>query len=336
MTLTERIEILEALGSYMVGEDEAWQRTKNKAFAENNWFLPEFVSLSIKNISDRYLNKEALQNLAEKYGIPEHNSNPKKVGLIMAGNIPLVGFHDLLCVFLTGNYAYIKPSSKDDALIRHLAEKMGEINESAIPYVVISEMLKGCDAYIATGSNNSSRYFEYYFAKYPHIIRRNRTSVAILNGDEPSEELDKLADDIHLYFGLGCRNVTKLYVPEGYDFVPLLNALRKYDHFIAHNKYKNNFDYNLAVHLLNKKYYMSNESVLLIEDEALTSPIAQLNYEYYKDASELRRKLAGDERIQCIVSRDDIGFGEAQCPTIDSFADGVDTISFLLSLGKSS
>jgi hypothetical protein len=213
---------------------------------------------------------------------------------------------------------------------------MGELNEKAKTFVVISEMLKGCDAYIATGSNNSSRYFDFYFAKYPHIIRRNRTSVAILSGHETDAELDKLSDDIHLYFGLGCRNVTKLYVPEGYDFVPLLNALRKYDHFITHNKYKNNFDYNLAIHLLNKKYYMSNESLLLIEDAALTSPIAQLNYEYYKDASEIRKTLLSDERIQCIVSNQDVPFGEAQCPAVDTFADGLDTIEFLSALSKNS
>ncbi len=332
MTLTERIELLDALSTYMNSDEEGLKRAKNKAFGENNWFLPEFIDLSVKNITHHYLNKTALQQLAEKYNIPEQNEQPKKIGIIMAGNIPLVGFHDLLCVFLTGHYAYIKPSSKDDALVRHLVEKLGAFNENTKSYVVISEMLKGCDAYIATGSNNSSRYFDYYFSKYPHIIRHNRTSVAILNGEETDEELDKLADDIQLYFGLGCRNVTKLYVPEGYDFVPLLNALRKYDHFIAHNKYKNNFDYNLAIHLLNKKYYMSNESVLLIEDEALASPIAQLNYAFYKDVAAVRNKLTEDDRIQCIVSSEDVRFGEAQCPGIYNFADGVDTISFLLSL----
>lgn len=334
MTLTERIEILDALSQYLKSNAEDWQIAKNKAFGDNNWFLPEFIDLSVKNITQQFLNKQALQKLAEKYSIPEENNSPQKIGIIMAGNIPLVGFHDLLCVFLTGHLAYIKPSSKDDALVRHLVEKMGMFSQGAKEYVVISEMLKGCDAYIATGSNNSSRYFDFYFAKYPHIIRRNRTSVAILSGEETLAELDKLADDIHLYFGLGCRNVTKLYVPEGYDFVPLLNALRKYDHFITHNKYKNNFDYNLAIHLLNKKYYMSNESVLLIEDEALTSPIAQLNYEYYNDVERVRKTLSGDERVQCIVSRNDIAFGEAQCPVIDNFADGVDTISFLLNLNK--
>ena len=148
-------------------------------------------------------------------------------------------------------------------------------------------MLKGCDAYIATGSNNSSRYFDYYFGKYPHIIRRNRTSAAILTGDETDEELEKLADDVYQYFGLGCRNVTKIYVPEGYDFIPILEAFKKYNYLADHHKYKNNYDYNLALHLLNKKYYMTNGSVLLIEDPALFSPISQLNYEFYKDREKL-------------------------------------------------
>lgn len=148
-------------------------------------------------------------------------------------------------------------------------------------------MLKGCDAYIATGSNNSSRYFEYYFNKYPHIIRKNRTSVAILTGTESADELEGLADDVYLYFGLGCRNITKIYVPEGYDFVPLLDSFRKYNFLAEHHKYKNNFDYNLALHLLNKKYYMSNGSLLLVEEPSLFSPISQLNYEFYSDADNL-------------------------------------------------
>ena len=160
---------------------------------------------------------------------------------------------------------------------------MAAWNEEVNDLISFSEMLKGCDAYIATGSNNSAGYFEYYFGKYPHIIRRNRTSVAILTGNETNEELEKLADDVYLYFGLGCRNVTKLYVPEGYDFIPLLTAFKKYNYLADHHKYKNNYDYNLAIHLLNKKFYMSNESLLLVEDASLFSPISQLNYEFYTD-----------------------------------------------------
>lgn len=252
----------------------------------------------------------------------------------MAGNIPMVGFHDLLCTFLTGHFAHIKLSSKDKALTTFLVKKMIEWNASASPYFTISEMIKGCDAYIATGSNNSSHYFEYYFGKYPHIIRKNRTSVAILTGDETDDELEKLADDVYLYFGLGCRNVTKIYVPERYNFERLLNRFKKYNDLADHPKYKNNYDYNLAIHLLNKQYFMSNESLLLIENEALFSPIGQLHYQTYKDPVALYASLAGNEAVQCIVSRAHAGFGQAQCPAIVDYADGVDTVEFLLTLSE--
>src|SRR4051812_6551940 len=171
----------------------------------------------------------------------------------MAGNIPLVGLHDFLCVFISGHYAMIKPSTRDEALIRHIADKLIEWNGEAEKYIRTSALIRNCDAYIATGSNNSARYFDYYFKKYPSIIRRNRTSVAVLTGKESEAELEKLSDDVYQYFGLGCRNVTKILVPKGYDFVPLLNAFKKWDYLINHHKFKNNYDYNLAIHILNNR-----------------------------------------------------------------------------------
>jgi hypothetical protein len=209
---------------------------------------------------------------------------------------------------------------------------MAEWNSSASAYFTISEMLKGCDAYIATGSNNSSSYFAYYFSKYPHIIRKNRTSVAILTGEETAEDLEKLADDVYQYFGLGCRNVTKIFVPEDYNFERLLQVFGKYNYLADHQKYKNNYDYNLAINLLNNRYYMSNESLLLVEDKSPFSAISQLHYQYYQNKDEIKSSLAGDETIQCIVSREDINFGEAQCPDVCDFADGVDTMQFLVNL----
>jgi len=193
-------------------------------------------------------------------------------------------------------------------------------------------MLKNCDAYIATGSNNSSRYFDYYFSKYPHIIRRNRTSVAILTGNESIEELENLADDVYLYFGLGCRNVTKIYVPRNFDFIQMLEIFRKYNYLADHNKYKNNYDYNLALHLLNNKFYMTNGSILLIEDQAIFSPISQLNYEYYDNKEELLEKLKKSDEIQCITGLEKVPFGSAQCPSVTDYSDGVDTIKFLAAL----
>jgi hypothetical protein len=328
------MDLLVRLGEYMLAEDEPWQRAKQRAFAENNWFTLQFIQTSINNIVKNFLQPDSLKQVAITYIIPDINPAPKKVGIVMAGNIPLVGFHDMLCVFLSGHYAVIKLSSKDEALLRHLVEKLIEWEAAAGSYFTISVLLKECDAYIATGSNNTARYFEYYFKDVPNIIRKNRTSVALLTGEETTEELEHLADDVHLYFGLGCRNVTKLYVPQGYNFVPLLEAFKKYDHFMNHNKYKNNYDYNLAIHLLNNKYYMTNGSSLLIEDTSLFSPISQVNYDYYKNMAPVQESLQKEESLQCIIGRGHTAFGNAQSPHLTDFADGIDTLKFLMSLNS--
>jgi hypothetical protein len=332
MNLQERKEILVRLGNYLLSTEEDLQDTMRRAASENAWFTPEFITLSLTNIAKQYLSEESLQTLVQTYNVPNDNPAPKKVGIVMAGNIPAVGFHDLLCTFLTGHYAYIKLSSKDTVLIKFFVKKMVEWNLAAEAYFVFAEMLKGCDAYIATGSNNSSQYFSYYFSKYPHIIRRNRTSVAILTGEETNEELENLADDVYQFFGLGCRNVTQVYVPEGYNFEPLLKAFGKYNYLADHPKFKNNYDYNLAIHLLNKRYFMSNESLLLVEDASPFSPIGQLHYQFYNDLFAVKSSLARNDNIQCVVSREAVDFGKAQCPGICDFADGVDTMQFLVNL----
>lgn len=329
MKLQQRIHLLSELGQYILSADEHWQHAKEKAGQENNWFIPAFVDRATENIARLFLQKDILEKWVAQYHLPDNTVEPKTVGIVMAGNIPLVGFHDLLCVFISGHKAIIKPSSKDQALIKHLAEKLAAWDTETGTLIQFADMLKSCDAYIATGSNNSSRYFEYYFEKYPHIIRRNRTSVAILSGNETTEELEKLADDVYLFFGLGCRNVTKIYVPEGYDFVPLLESFRKYNYLADHHKYKNNLDYNLALHLLNKKYYMTNGSILLIEDKTLFSPISQLNYEYYTDQGKLTENLSGNSDLQAIIGEGFTAYGQSQCPAIDDYADGVDTLAFL-------
>jgi len=332
LNLQQRKELLCRLGEYMLSNEPLWQAAKDKAYRENGWFIPEFIDLSAQNIANSFLTAEGIQKITERYNIPQEQSSPKKVGIVMAGNIPLVGFHDLFCVFLSGHIAMVKPSSKDDTLIRHLITKLTEWNQEVSSVVVLSEMLKGCDAYIATGSNNTSRYFEYYFRNVPSIIRKNRTSVAILTGDESKEELEKLADDVYLYFGLGCRNVTKLFVPQGYDFIPLLEAFKKYNYLANYHKYKNNYDYNLAVNILNKKYFMSNEAILIVEEASSFSPIGQLHYEYYTDSASVQEALTKDATIQCVVGKGNIGFGQAQCPSITDYADGVDTMEFLTKL----
>jgi len=332
MNLQHRIFLLHRLGEYMLFDTSEWKAIKSKAAQENNWFIPEFIDHASRNIAQSFLKNDILENWANIYQLQATNSEPRIVGIVMAGNIPLVGFHDFLCVFISGHKAVIKLSSKDRTLLKHLVGKLGEWDKEVKELVQFADLLKGCEVYIATGSNNSYRYFDYYFSKYPHIIRRNKTSVAVLNGKETKEELERLADDVYLYFGLGCRNITKIYVPVKYDFLPMLTAFKKYNYLADHHKFKNNYDYNLALHMLNKKYYMTNLSLLLIEESSIFSPIAQLNYEFYNNKKELYSKLESMDDIQCIIGKDFIPFGQAQNPPIDDYADGVNTMKFLTSL----
>ena len=331
MNLQKRIEILQALQKYLLTNDEEWQQIRLKSFFHNGWFTEDFIDLAVQNICTHFLQKEKLEQWAAHYHLDD-NIGGKNIGLVMAGNIPLVGFHDFLCVFISGHKQTIKLSSKDNILLKHLVEKMIEWEPSLAAYISFAEMLKGCDAYIATGSNNSARYFDQYFSKYPNIIRRNRTAVAILTGKETAAALDLLADDVHQYFGLGCRNVTKLYVPPGYDFVPLLRAFDKYSYFADHHKFKNNYDYQLSIALLNNVFYMTNGSALLLENDAIFSAISQLNYSFYEDEKKLLDELKNNKDIQCICGHTGIAFGQAQCPGLMDYADGVDTMQFLLTL----
>jgi hypothetical protein len=332
MILQERIGLLEKLGKYIQSNESLWQEAKDRAVRENPWFIADFIEISTQNIADFFLQKEELLAWTRKYDIRQENSAPKNVGVVMAGNIPLVGFHDFLCVFISGNRITIKPSSKDEILIKHLVEQLYNWNSETKELIHFAENLKGCDAYIATGSNNSSRYFDYYFGKYPNIIRRNRTSTAILDGTETKEDLEHLADDIQLYFGLGCRNVTKLYVPEQYDFIPLLDALKKYDYYFEFHKYKHNYDYHLALLMMSSKLYMTNGSVIFAENENLFSPISQINYSYYKNIKSLLETLNSNTDVQCIIGNAGLSFGQAQKPSLTDYADGVDTMQFLVHL----
>ena len=331
MNLQNRIELLQKLKNYLEDNDTEWQEVKANATAHNGWFIPGFIDLAIQNICTAFLDTDKLSAWANHYHLDD-NINGNNIGLVMAGNIPLVGFHDFLCVFVSGHTQTIKLSGKDDVLLKHLVQKLYSWDISVQNYISFAEMLKGCDAYIATGSNNSARYFEQYFAKYPSIIRRNRTSVAILNGKETEDQLNKLSDDIHFYFGLGCRNVTKIFVPAAYDFVPLLKAFDKYKYFADHHKYKNNYDYQLSVALMNNIYYMTNESTLLIESEEIFSAISQLNYSFYDNAEKVTALLKNNSDVQCIVGQKHIFFGQAQQPGLFDYADGVDTMQFLLTL----
>jgi len=332
MDLQQRIDLLIRLGDYILENNDSWKAAKQNAERQNSWFTSEFTELSSTNIATQFLQPEKLKAFSRTYDIPTIKSQPKTVGLVMAGNIPLVGFHDWLCIFLSGHNAFIKTASKDEVLIKHLLDQLSLWAPEVGSQSVFGAILKGSDAYIATGSNNSARYFEYYFNKYPNIIRRNRTSIAILNGNESTDDLERLSGDIHLYFCLGCRNVTKIYVPAGYDFIPLLSAFHTYKSFIDHHKYKNNYDYQLAIHLLNQKFYMTNGTSLLSESDSIFSPISQLNYQFYEDMETVKKLVEVNEDIQCIVGEGYLPFGDAQRPSLNDYADDIDTMNFLLQL----
>lgn len=332
MNLEERISLLKKLALYLGNKDnKELNEVKQTAWEKNKWFIKEFVDLALENIVSQYLDEEKLRAWVQHYRLDD-NISPKTIGVVMAGNIPLVGFHDFLSVFISGHKQHIKLSEKDDELLTHIIRVMTEWNPEVEDKVQILPMLKGCDAYIATGSGNSSRYFNYYFGKFPSVIRSNKTSVAVLDGTETVEELALLADDVYSYFGLGCRNVTQVYVPKDYDFVPLIEAFKKYNYLADETKFKNNYDYNLALFLMNNQFYMSNESIILVENDNIFSAVSVLHYSFYEEADALAVGLKTLENIQCIVGHGYLPFGTSQTPSLFEYADGVDTMQFLLSL----
>jgi hypothetical protein len=325
-SLVTRIDLLVQLGEYMRSDDALWQEVKEQAIVKNAWFNETFLNIAIENIVTHFLQKDQLAAWANSYSLP---AQPKLVGIVMAGNIPLVGFHDFLCGFVSGHNLMIKLSSKDEVLLKHLVHKMASWDAAVAQQVQFSDLLKGCDAYIATGSNNSARYFEQYFQKYPHIIRRNRTSVAVLDGTETEEELQALAHDVFTFYGLGCRNVTQLCVPRDYDLTIVMKSFESYNHLMMHHKYKNNFDYQLALYMLNKVPYYSNDSLLLVENRLPFSAVGVLHYRFYDKKEEIAQELKENEDIQAIAGHDFIPFGKAQEPSLNDYADGVDTMAFL-------
>lgn len=331
--LAKRIANLQFLKTYIESNDDDWKLAKELAERANGWFTQQFIEHACEHISQVFLDEEKLNLFADDIHYVHDVQSKKNIGLTMAGNIPLVGFHDLLCCYLSGHYVRIKMSSKDNILLTHLLQKLYEHDDEAKQDIQISEMLKACDVYIATGSNSSAQYFEKYFAKYPHIIRKNRTSIAVINGKETPENLESLADDVYIYFGLGCRNVTKVYVPQGYNFEPMLNAFRKYDELKNHNKYRNNIDYHLAIYILNNQYYMSNESIMMVENSSLFSPIGVLHYEFYDNEEDLDFSEQAND-IQVVVGNNYAKMGSSQQPSLIDYADGMNTIDFLNSLSR--
>ena len=339
MNFQERINLLVRLGEHLGGEDEYLRALMHRSSVHNPWFTMENQEQALNAIAGQFLRADKLDAWLGRYTLPQAPLAPKRVGLVMAGNIPLVGFHDLLCVFAAGHQSRIKLSDKDPYVLPYLLKLLGQFDERAQAYFEICERLQGFDAVIATGSNNSARYFEAYFNQYPNIIRKNRNGIAVLDGQETAAELLALGEDVFHYFGLGCRNVSKLYVPAGYAFEPLLEALHEYREIVLNNKYKNNFDYNYAFLMLNKEAFLANGCIILLESPATQSRIASLNYQFYEDLEVVEREIAAREaEIQVVVARDGLlngpalPFGKAQQPELWDYADGVDTLAFLLGL----
>lgn len=349
MELKQRIDAFVKLGNYFKELATLYNTTKSnfedekafeillKAEAQNGWFTAQNIEFALKSWSEA-LTEDNLKFWTS--ALHTENTTPRTVAIIMAGNIPLVGFHDFISVLISGHNVLVKLSSNDKVLLPFIADYLIQLNPEFKERITFADgRLENFDAVIATGSNNTARYFDYYFGKHPHIIRRNRNSVAVLTGKETKEELELLANDIFQYFGLGCRNVSKLYVPEDYSFDAFFEAAYTWKDIIHNHKYINNYDYNKAVYLMDNLSLLDNEFLLLKEDAAFYSPIAVLFYERYSSLENLRKELKiQTDNIQCVVSNsgieNEVPFGDAQKPKLWDYADGINTLEFLTNLSN--
>ncbi|HBV15257.1 acyl-CoA reductase [Chryseobacterium carnipullorum] len=310
--------------------DTEFELLLKRSEIENPWFTIDNQKFALQEWAN-LLTQENINNWIRNYSVSKVS---KRVGLILAGNIPLVGFHDVVSVVLSGHIPLIKLSSKDKLMVPFLLKKWNEFSGDAVQFELV-ERLENFDAVIATGSNNTARYLEYYFKNHLSIIRKNRTSAAVLKGDETPEELQLLAEDIFRYFGLGCRNVTRVFIPEDFVIDRLFESFVGFQDIINHHKYANNYDYNRAVYLLNQDKFWDNNFVMMKEDEKLFSPLSVINFSRYSSLDEVKSFIAeNEENIQCIVAKEELGldsipFGEAQHPSLDTYADNVDTMKFL-------
>lgn len=337
MTFEERITALSKLGDLLKElKGEELDLLLRSASNNNNWFTEKETLHALGSICG-YLERASLEKWLSPYQL-KSPVQPRSIGLLLAGNLPAVGFHDVLCVLAVGHRAHIKLSTNDKILIPFMLNQLMSIEPRFGELISIEEMLKAKDAYIATGSDNSARYFNYYFGKYPHIIRNNRTSVAVLNGLEDISAIQNLGNDIFQYFGLGCRNISKIFVPNSDVLITLLDGLESFKDVADHHKYNNNYDYNKSIYLVNNEPHFDNGFLLLKESDDLVSPISVLYYSIYKEQEELKQLLdQKEDKIQCVVSDKgwfpgSLPFGTAQCPALDEYADGIDTITFLKSL----
>jgi hypothetical protein len=337
-TTKELINAFFKLGQQLSNPDERLIELINTEQHHNGWFTPESVEHAVKSIG-KMLNEADLTTWLSNYNLTADQS-AKKVGLILAGNIPLVGFHDVLCVLATQNHALIKASVQDARLIKYVLEMLTAIDSRFADQFSFVERLVDFDAVIATGSNNSARYFDYYFGKVPNIIRKNRNSLAVITGNENNDQLYNLGHDIFDYFGLGCRNVSKILIPRDYNLATFFEAIEPYNDIINHNKYNNNYGYNRSIYLVGNEQHLDNNFLILKEDDHMVSPLAVLYYSYYDDLNAVEQLIeAENENIQCVVTSAPlkvksqlVDFGQSQQPKLWDYADGIDTMDFLAKL----
>jgi hypothetical protein len=336
MNLHSKIKAFFELGQWIEEDLLKNEAILTKAYYHNRWFTVENIKKSLQAIAHNFLNEEKINNWLKNYNLSEEKN--KNIGIVMAGNLPLVGFHDLLCVLVSGNNVVIKLSSKDTILLPLITDKLIELNAEFSSKIMYAEILKKIDAVIATGGNNSARYFDYYFGKYPNIIRKNRNSVALLNGTETKEELIALGEDVFSYFGMGCRNVSFLLTPKNYNIVALLEVWEgKFNYIMDENSYKNNYDYNRTLLLMNSTEHLASDYVMIRKTESISSPIATLHYCEYDSVEEAKAFIeSNSEHIQCVVTNETIAnatsFGKSQQPQLHDYADNIDTLNFLTSL----
>jgi hypothetical protein len=333
---TSFLRSLSALRDILTQDSPERDRVISNAYAANPWFTPEFTRQAMQAIANEFLDEAKCADWLFRYPSPQAE---KSVAIIMAGNLPLVGFHDLFCTLASGHRAMVKLSEKDNLLLPWVTEQWTKQFPQLASRIIYAGRLESYDAVIATGSNNSSRYFEYYFRAYPHILRGNRNGVAVLTGEETMEDLQQLAFDVFLFFGFGCRNVSRIFLPTGYDMRIWTDAFASWKHLEDHNKYKNNLEYNFAIYIINSIPHINLGHLILKEDDAIASRIGCLHYSYYEDEVALHALLNDRrEEIQCVLSLEEIPgwehvrFGESQRPRLHQYADGVDTMQFLSSL----
>lgn len=343
MTFGTKIQILSEFGKRLNKKIQSYYNRLEsaeltpilqRASARNPWFTTDNVLYALKYWVD-VLTEDRLEEWLNKYpNLSEVRS--LEVGVVTAGNIPLVGLHDLICVYLSGHKALVKTSSDDPVLTHWFIQLLAEVDPHVNQQIRFIEKLEKFDAVIATGSNNSARYFEYYFGKVPHIIRKNRNSAAVITNETTDEELRLLADDVFRYFGLGCRSVSKLYLPDGFDLQRIFAAFYHWHPIIQHHRYASNYDYNRVVYLMSKEKILDNGFFILRPNGALASPVSVVHYEYYSDLPTLKSHLTSiKDQLQCVVGRSELAtddFGCSQRPSISKYADDVDTLAFLLSL----